>query len=212
MQIDHVVIAVNDLDAAASKLRELHGLIALSGGTHPTGTENRVIPLKPPQYIELLGVGQEELLRSHQFGERLLYTLARGDSLLTFAVRADDISAVSVRLSSPVFPGEWHGPDGAVGRWRNVFPEISEFDSLPFFIQYDETDAARREAAYATASSPAEPGAIARIQVRTDRSRLLEWVGDDSLPLVFADSGPTGIQAVAIESSTGEIIIRNEDL
>lgn len=211
MQIDHVIIAVNDLDRSADRFREQFGLIALPGGTHPTGTANRVIPLRPPQYIELLGVGQQELLRSHQFGERLLRRLSTGDSLLGWAVRVDDIDAEAARLGRSAIPGQWNGPDGQVSRWHNVFADFEDFDSLPFFIQYATDNAATQQARYDEAASPAHPGAINRLVVGGDRGQLVAWIGADSLPLSHVEA-PPGLHAVVIESPSGEIVIRNEDL
>ncbi|MEO6196949.1 MAG: VOC family protein [Dehalococcoidia bacterium] len=211
MQIDHVIIAVNDLDDAAHHFRDRFGLIALPGGTHPMGTANRAIPLKAPQYIELLGVNQQELLRSHQFGDLLLHRLSQGDGLLTWAVRVDDIDAEAARLQRPAIPGKWEGPDGQVSRWHNVFPDFDDFDSLPFFIRYAHEDPDHRQADYDTAGSPAMPGAISRLVMGGDPKRMTAWLGSDSLPLHFIDA-LAGLHAVVIESPSGEIVIRNEDL
>jgi hypothetical protein len=211
MQIDHVIIAVNDLDPAAHHFRDRFGLVALPGGNHPTGTANRVIPLQPPQYIELLGVGQQELLRSHQFGERLLHRLFLGDSILGWAVRVDDIDAEAARLGRAAIPGQWNGTDGMVSRWHNIFADFEDFDALPFFIRYATDDAEVQQARYDEADSPAHPAAITRLVVGGDREKLLSWVGTESLPLHFID-GPPGLHAVVIDSPSGEIVIRNEDL
>jgi hypothetical protein len=211
MQIDHVIIAVNDLDDAAHHFRDHFGLIALPGGTHPTGTANRVIPLKARQYIELLGVGQQELLRSHQFGDLLLHRLSQGDGLLSWAVRVDDIDAEAARLQRPAIPGKWEGPDGQVSRWHNVFPDFDDFANLPFFIRYAHEGPGHRQADYDTAGSPAEPGAISRLIVGGDPRQMASWLGSESLPLHFIDA-PVGLHAVVIESASGEIVIRNEDL
>jgi hypothetical protein len=211
MQIDHVIIASKDLDATAQNLRNKFGLVALPGGTHPTGTANRVVPLEAPQYIELLGIGQEELLRSHQFGERLLHALQQGDSLFGWAVCPDDILAESARLGRPLVPGRLESEDGEVGHWHNIFPDIEDFERLPFFIKYSNVDSDRRQAGYAEANSPAQPGAISWLEVGDDREELTSWLGPNSLPLRF-NTDPPGFYALAINSPSGEIVIRNEDL
>jgi hypothetical protein len=212
MQIDHVIIAVNDLDTAAQRLRERFGLNAGGGGTHPMGTANLGIPLKPPQYLELLAIGDKEIASANPFGKLVMEKLAGGDCLLGWAVSAEDIEAQGERLNRRVVPGEIRLPDGNVGRWQNVFAGIDEFEALPFFIRYqgDNTDR-RLDERYAKSNSPARPGAIAWLEVGGDRQRLLDWLGTDTLPLRFVDGSP-GLHAVAIESPNGEIVIRNEDL
>ncbi len=52
--MDHVIVIVHDLDAAASRYYEQHGLASVAGGRHPAnGTANRIVPLGT-SYIELM--------------------------------------------------------------------------------------------------------------------------------------------------------------
>ena len=201
MQIDHIVIAVRDFEAAAARLKAKFGLTATSGGTHPMGTANWVVPLEPPQYMELLGVGDEDVMMANEFGRRVVAVLESGDELMAWAIGVDDIDAVGQRLQRPVFPGQWEAPDGSVGRWRNVFADMKYFGDLPFFIHYDSR-----------VREPAPvPGAITSIEVGGNRDRMLEWIGSEELPISFKGGEP-GLSAVTIELPDGEIVIRNEDL
>jgi hypothetical protein len=45
-----------DIDAAAERLRREHGLGPLPGGRLQGGVTNRIVPLEPPVFLELLGV------------------------------------------------------------------------------------------------------------------------------------------------------------
>jgi Glyoxalase-like domain len=55
-ELDHVLVAVPDLAAAARVLEEEHGLTAIEGGRHPGwGTANRIVPLGD-SYLELVAV------------------------------------------------------------------------------------------------------------------------------------------------------------
>src|SRR5512142_3281084 len=54
--LDHVVLAVDDLDRAAARLEREHGLASYAGGRHARGgTANRIVPLGS-QYLELMAV------------------------------------------------------------------------------------------------------------------------------------------------------------
>ena len=56
LAIDHVIVIVEDLDAAARRYYEQTGLASVSGGRHPGhGTANRIVPLGS-SYIELMAV------------------------------------------------------------------------------------------------------------------------------------------------------------
>jgi hypothetical protein len=60
IQIDHVVYAVRDLDAAAERFRRAYGLGSVAGGRHAGwGTGNRIVPLGD-QYVELISVVDPE--------------------------------------------------------------------------------------------------------------------------------------------------------
>jgi hypothetical protein len=59
LELDHVLIAVIDLDAAASAFAADHGLDSVTGGRHPGwGTANRIVPLGET-YLELVAVVDE---------------------------------------------------------------------------------------------------------------------------------------------------------
>src|SRR4029453_4960474 len=56
LRLDHVVLAVRDLDAPGTRILNELGLGSLPGGRHPGwGTGNRIVPLGY-EYVELLAV------------------------------------------------------------------------------------------------------------------------------------------------------------
>lgn len=65
-RIDHLVVAVQDLDRAASLYRRL-GFQVGARNRHPWGTENRIIQL-PGSFIELIAIGEGAAIAPHQAG------------------------------------------------------------------------------------------------------------------------------------------------
>lgn len=65
-RIDHLVIAVNDLDAAADFYRRL-GFQVGSRNRHPWGTENRLIQFGS-SFLELITVGDPDAIPPHEAG------------------------------------------------------------------------------------------------------------------------------------------------
>lgn len=97
-RIDHVVMAVEDLGAAAKALETNYGLVAHPGGPHgDAGTANMYVPLGDDQYIELLAVTNAS--SRHPMVAALTRVLKDGDRLFNFALRAEDIEAEAERLA-----------------------------------------------------------------------------------------------------------------
>ena len=156
--IDHLVIAVPDVDAAAAALDAAAGLRASGGGRHPgQGTVNRLVWFGD-SYLELIGVYDPELARASWIGEPTLRALNAGGGLATWAVATDAIEADVGRLRDAgsdlgeLTAGERIRPDGRIVRWRLASPPMLAFDGPPFLIEHDAsaaewTPAERRERA-----------------------------------------------------------------
>jgi hypothetical protein len=68
-ELDHVLIAVADLMAAARAIEDEHGLMASEGGWHPGwGTANRIVPLGDA-YLELVTVVDAAEAARSPFGQ-----------------------------------------------------------------------------------------------------------------------------------------------
>ena len=124
--LDHVVIAVRDLDGAAESYARLLGRAASWRGVHPgAGTSNVLFRLEN-SYLELLsGTGQ-------------------GEGLIALAFATDDAKAEAARLQKIGIeasqPSDGEGREsssGAVRRWRNTFlPTTATRGALLFAIEH----------------------------------------------------------------------------
>jgi catechol 2,3-dioxygenase-like lactoylglutathione lyase family enzyme len=125
--IDHVVLAVEDPDAAAATLAEKLGLDATAGGRHEAlGTFNRLVWLGD-SYLELVGVFDRELAARSWLGPAVLAAIERGGGLATWAVAVDDLDRQLTWLPPDAgfvgpLDGERRRDDGRVVRWRLAHP------------------------------------------------------------------------------------------
>ncbi len=186
MQIDHVLIAASDLDAAAGRYESEHGLRVAGGGRHTgIGTENRIVPLGRG-YLELIAVADPDEAASSPLGALLAARIgAVGDGLMGWAVAVPDVheraAATGAELSTIA-------RSGLTATLAGVATAMEE-PALPFFIQRDP--------------DVADPGGdsgegIAWIEVAGDRDRLDDWLGPDhGMPVRVVD-GPPGVRAVGI--------------
>ncbi|HYT77984.1 MAG TPA: VOC family protein [Actinomycetota bacterium] len=206
MQIDHAVYGVQDLEAAASRMKADFGLGSVQGGHHPGwGTGNRIVPLGP-NYIELLAAVDEAEAESNEFGQSLLAAVADGDRLLGWCVSTEDVDAVAARLELPVTAGSRVRPDGTVLRWRSAGLDRALAEpSLPFFITWDvpqDLHPGRAEADHVSS-----PHGITWLEIGGDALRLNEWLAGSELP-VRVVGGPPGVLAVGIAAEPEEIVLR----
>ncbi len=150
MRIDHIVIRVNDLDAASEDYRSL-GFNVVPGGEHPgMGSRNALIPFQDGSYLELIAFRSgpaNPFKPKHQRAaelkaegrspveQRVLTWESSSEGLVDWAVLPDDIErdiaaarGRGLTVDGP-FPGSRLRPDGQTISWQFGVPD--GFD-LPF--------------------------------------------------------------------------------
>jgi hypothetical protein len=173
--LDHLIVAVADLDAAAERVSTSLGLEVGAGGRHPAlGTRNR-LAWWGDSYLELVEVEDAGVAVASWFGAAVAGALAgvgaggaagaRG-APVGLALASDDLTSdAAATRSAEVTDGQRVRPDGRVVRWRMARPGAGGFaapragglpDRWPtvFMIEHDRasaewTDADRAERAEA---------------------------------------------------------------
>ena len=147
--LDHIVIAGPDLAETVEWFRELTGITAAPGGSHPSGTANALVALtvngQPrPHYLELIGPDPE------REGEELPKTFSinrlKKPTLITYAVHPEWIDQVVERARAAGFdPGDVQDlsrrtPDGTELAWRLTQAQAPRNYAVPFLIDWGTTD------------------------------------------------------------------------
>ena len=204
-RIDHVVLAVRDLEASAGRLWDEHGIRFSPGGRHPQwGTANMIAPLGN-DYVELLSVVDEDVGSTSVLGRTLMKLSADGDRWFSVCLADDDIDATAARLGLTVRPGARTRPDGSDVRWRSAgIEERGEELSLPFFISWDVPAALHPGAAPADHRVPVE--GIAWAEVGGEEARLSDWLGGAGVPIRVVDDDPR-VHAVGLGLRDGGAIV-----
>jgi catechol 2,3-dioxygenase-like lactoylglutathione lyase family enzyme len=132
--IDHVVILVDDLEAATACYRSL-GFTVTPGGRHPIGTHNALICFQDGSYFELIAFW-DTTDHAHPFYRHL----AVGPGVIAYALAADDLKGAvddlrsrGLRFGDPQ-PGARRRPDGVEIAWNMAFLENSG-ELAPFLIE-----------------------------------------------------------------------------
>ena len=182
--IDHLVIAVNDPDAAISELAASLGIPAgTSGGRHLAwGTRNRLLWLGDT-YIELCTVFDPSLAERSWLGRAVLRALAApGPTAICWAISTDDLDLDRGGMNregaalGEALAGERRRPDGQIVRWRLALPADVALER-PFLIEHDPTAAEWSPADRAARSS--DPARVLGIELPIDSIEGLPEARDE---------------------------------
>ncbi|HEY2354168.1 MAG TPA: VOC family protein [Gaiellaceae bacterium] len=211
MEIDHVVLLAPDAAAAAEELREQHGLGWERGQYQPfAGTRAYTIPLAPPAYIEILEIEDRAAAQASSKGGRdALACEAAGYGLLAWAVRVDDLEAVSLRVDREIFDYTIPHGDGTLRGWRSVSRRDTEWRSaIPFFIDYPNNGdrLGRWQAIHDRVGHACVPGEFSELTISGSEDELTSWLGPHELPLRFT-SGSAGLVEARAATDAGEVVL-----
>ncbi|WP_219413317.1 VOC family protein [Pseudonocardia nigra] len=138
-ELDHLVLAVPDLDAALPGLAARLGAPAVPGGAHPGwGTRNALVGLGPGAYLEIIGPDPAQDVERRAFG----VDAVPGPTLVAWAVRPgvgetfEALVAGAGAAVGPVRAMSRRRTDGRELHWRLTEPRVGP---MPFLIDWGAT-------------------------------------------------------------------------
>lgn len=144
LTLDHLVIAVSDLDAAAADYTALLGRTPSWRGEHPAyGTRNVLFRIENT-YVELLGLGGPAGGDPRWAGELARFLDAHGEGVYALALGTPDVDDTVREMRDRgleiVDPADGDGIDAATGaqrRWRNAWVASRTSNGIRiFFIEH----------------------------------------------------------------------------
>lgn len=143
LRLDHIVIAVRDLDVATADYAELLGRSPSWRGSHPSyGTRNTLFRIENT-YVELLALGDGKQ-NARWSGELSRFLKDHGEGLYALALGVDDVDATAREMRrrglEVLDPADGSGADemtGAHRAWRNAQVRVASSHGIRiFFIQH----------------------------------------------------------------------------
>ena len=200
MELDHVLIACTDLEAAAREVEARVGLASVEGGRHRDwGTANRIVPLGR-SYLELVAVVDAGVAAGSSFGRWVGDGATDAGRLIGWAVRTSDLDEVAGRLGLTVRSGSRMTPSGEELRWRSAgIDEAIAEPCLPFFVEWDE-------GVRLPGTESPQPATISGLVLEGSPDRLAGWLGEHALPIRVL-SGPAEVAAVVLSTSAGQVVL-----
>jgi hypothetical protein len=141
VQLDHIVLAVPDLDAAVANFEARTGVAPKPGGSHVgLGTRNALISFGSGHYLELVAPDPAQDIDA-TFGATL--AALPGERLLHWAIATSDLVGIAARAAAlglapgPIRRTSRATPDGTVLEWRLLGVGGHPLGGLaPFFIDW----------------------------------------------------------------------------
>lgn len=137
LRIDHIILAIEDLDRGMRQFEEITGLKPVYGGEHPnSNTQNAIVALQDGIYLEIL---------APKTGLDSLPAFFQGMDTLTpigFALNTDDIVLLDQRLKALQFStdgiqdGSRTTPNGSRLSWQLLIVNEPAIIMNPFFIDW----------------------------------------------------------------------------
>ncbi len=146
-RVDHLVVAVRDLDASAAAYTAMLGRAPSWRGRHPAyGTANVIFGLGNC-YLELLARSDEP--NDHPLTAALAAYLGdRSEGIFAVALGCDDLAATAAALRrsglspGPIATGEARDEHGTTRRWESFLLDRTETRGVSVFaIRHDDTAA-----------------------------------------------------------------------
>ena len=139
--LDHLIVAVADLDRGIAWLEEKSGVRAMIGGSHPgRGTRNALLSLGAGHYLEI--VAPDPAQPESKQGEPAEMAKLQQPLLGGWAVTSKDLAADLARIRAAglevagPFPGGRNRPDGRKLSWQTAFASGPLAANLPFLIEW----------------------------------------------------------------------------
>jgi hypothetical protein len=201
LSLDHVLVAVTDLEAVGRAVEERYGLASIEGGRHPGwGTANRIVPLGET-FVELVAVVDEAEAAGSAFGSWVAAGATAVGRPLGWAVRTAELDPIARRLGLTVEPKSRQDSSGRRLHWRVAgIGEAATEPSLPFFLEWGDGTP------FPGGAAVAHPGGefrISRLEVAGDPAQLERWLGGDELPVTVSRGAP-GVLGVVLDGPGGE--------
>lgn len=135
IDIDHVILAIDNLQAGVDEFARMTGVTPVRGGEHPgRGTQNALVSLGAGRYLEIMAP-----LPSAEKPAAISYKRLTPAG---WALHAPDLPGVVSRLKAAGFdvvgptPGSRRQPSGAVLEWQTAGATGPGLDLAPFFIRW----------------------------------------------------------------------------
>jgi Glyoxalase-like domain len=204
LELDHVLLAVADLEVAAREVEARYGLTSVEGGRHSGwGTANRIVPLGDT-YLELVTVIDEAEATKSPFGSWVADAHPALARPLGWAVRTQALDDVARRLGLAVSANSRATPSGQLLRWRvaGIEEAVAE-PSLPIIVEWGRGTPLPGET---PTIHPAGRVKITKLQLTGDEDRVAAWLGSHDLPIEVRPGTPA-LASITLTGPADKIVI-----
>lgn len=206
--IDHVVVAVADVDAAGEQLAADHGLDSYPTRA-PAGLAARVVPCGAG-YLHLFDVEDEAKAWKSPLGAAVVMARQERRLLASWAVATHSIEPFVRRSGLGVARDGLDAADGSPLELTALRPGSGLQGALPVIVCWEVGVDDRPERQ--PVRHRVDPLGITCIDVAVDPVKLRQWLGPavDDLPLRLRKGTP-GLRAVTVATAAADVVLGEPD-
>ncbi len=199
LSIDHVAVAVLDLERAAGELQRRTGLAATTRLEQAAwGTAALIVPLRQG-FLELIAVTAPLAAARSLIGSRIGAVAARGGGVVAWALAPPVIEEFAASRGLVVQKGMRAAADGGAAEysWQMAGVVQAFFSDLPLTISWDSGGVNPHTAAAVRAGLGVD-GRFTTIDVDADPVALEVWLGDEPRDFALRRTSHGGRRCAAI--------------
>lgn len=170
--IDHIIVAINNLDSGVNQIKRLTGIEPVYGGSHPdSNTSNALFSVGEHTYIEILAPRSgldtiQEYFK--QFDQLTPIGWAVSAKEIEMAVKNIQVAGIK---SSVIQPGSRVTPSGDTLRWKIFTIDGQSESTMPFLINWSSS-------AIHPAQSSAKGCTLKRLTLRSQKADVIKQILD----------------------------------
>jgi hypothetical protein len=137
--VDHIILAINDLEKGTREFEDKTGIKPIYGGIHPNSyTQNAIVSLDNKVYLEILAPRTDiDSIPNWLMNIEKLTPIGWAISTTDIQLTRDKLTSLNITTSLPE-SGSREKPDGTILKWTTFGINNDESSTTPFFIKWDK--------------------------------------------------------------------------
>jgi hypothetical protein len=209
MAVVSAMIATGDISRTLEVFRAEHGLGSVPGPELGNGLACEIVPLRPPQYVQIVFLRDVYQALGNHIGQWLMnHSMSQLPAVaIGWVIESSDLDREASRLGTPPQSQISVWPDGTKMAWRSI-SAFGNFGPLPIIAEFETSLEERTrffERLARDAQHAVEPGGFSYVETGGDADRQNYWISGNAGIPVKVRPGGTSLYSVGVDIDGKEV-------